>query len=362
MTETFIPEGEFWPANVVSLDTAQFQQRPWTHSAHRVTTPKRQYGGSAVKLAVIDTGVDVGWKSDLSIIGQRDYIRGNGDMGETYDDNGHGTHCASIAGACSNDIGVVGVTPGIPIISYKVLDGRGFGTANLLAKGIFAAVNDGCQIMSISIGMQQPDKEVQEAINHAHLSGCMVFCAAGNDGPRPDTMDWPARFEFSKPVGSVNQRMEPSRFSSRSSKNAYWFGGEQIVGLLPNKRIGELSGTSMACPGVAGFFAMALDFAIDLGWDSKDAIEKLQLLFLGCELNDFQSQPGTRGGAMDCERAIRKLIDAFEHKPEPDKPDPSLSDYAMIRWDKLTAEQIREIGRTHEEFLVAMPVKRDYSN
>lgn len=78
--------------------------------------------GTGVKVAIIDTGIDVEHE-DLSVIDGHRYLnQGEFDDVMYDDDNGHGTHCAGIVAALDNDIGVIGVAPEASLYAVKVLD------------------------------------------------------------------------------------------------------------------------------------------------------------------------------------------------------------------------------------------------
>lgn len=83
-----------------------------------------------IAVAVIDTGS--GPHTDLNIAGGK-----NCQTGKSYSDgNGHGTHVAGTIGAVNNGAGVVGVAPGIPIYSVRVLSNAGSGTWSSVICGI----------------------------------------------------------------------------------------------------------------------------------------------------------------------------------------------------------------------------------
>ena len=82
-------------------------------------------------VAVMDTGVDVD-HPDLNVVGGVDCGAGNG-----YDDgNGHGTHVAGIIGALDNNIGVVGVAPGVRIWSVRVFNKSAFASTSRIICGV----------------------------------------------------------------------------------------------------------------------------------------------------------------------------------------------------------------------------------
>lgn len=82
------------------------------------------YDGSGITIGIIDTGIDAS-HPDLQgkVIGWVDFVNGKT---TPYDDNGHGTHVASIAagtGAASNGK-YKGMAPGAKLVGIKVLNGQ----------------------------------------------------------------------------------------------------------------------------------------------------------------------------------------------------------------------------------------------
>ena len=79
-----------------------------------------------------------------------DFINNDGDP---MDDNSHGTHCAGIAAAeTDNELGMAGVSPGARIMGVKVLQSGGYGTASQVAQGILYAANNGATVINMSLG------------------------------------------------------------------------------------------------------------------------------------------------------------------------------------------------------------------
>jgi subtilisin family serine protease len=82
-------------------------------------------------LAILDTGIDP-THPDLNVVGGWNFITNTSSFN---DDEGHGTHCAGIAAAIDNDLGVVGVAPGARLWALKFLDSSGGGFRRLLRCG-----------------------------------------------------------------------------------------------------------------------------------------------------------------------------------------------------------------------------------
>ncbi|HZG72114.1 MAG TPA: S8 family serine peptidase, partial [Chondromyces sp.] len=112
-------------------------------------------GSKDVKIAVIDTGVDLD-HPDLSHRLTKGY-NALADNNQPDDDNGHGTHVAGIiASETNNGEGVAGITWYNPIIPVKVLDSEGAGGSFNVAKGIVWAVDHGANVINLSLGNYQP--------------------------------------------------------------------------------------------------------------------------------------------------------------------------------------------------------------
>lgn len=112
-------------------------------------------GKPTVLIAIVDTGVDYN-HPDLSSGRVRtdidkDFVNGDDDA---MDDHGHGTYCAGIAAADTNNtLGIAGVCQGCQILPVKVLDNEGSGTAESVAQGIHYAAEAGAEIISMSLGL-----------------------------------------------------------------------------------------------------------------------------------------------------------------------------------------------------------------
>lgn len=194
-----------------------------------------------IGIAILDTGVNP----------HQEFVGLEGDP----DDNGHGTHVASSA-VGSN----VGVCPGGKIISYKVLDAAGEGTADAIAGGIISATNDSdVKIISMSLSGRGDSALIADAIADAIDAGKLVIAASGNDlGEGPA---YPAAYPGVISVGAHDSNFRLTYWSARAGgkeDGAIVAPGSRIVGADYATSDGYLlmSGTSMACPHVAGAAAL----------------------------------------------------------------------------------------------------------
>lgn len=149
--------------------------------------------GAGVVVAVLDTGVDAN-HPDLrgGVLPGRDFADGDADA---RDDNGHGTLIAGIVAArARNGIGVASVAPGARILPVRVLGRRGSGSSRSVEEGIRWSVEQGADIINLSLAqeaglredaMMYPadllrDAGVDAAIREAAAVGVLVAIASGN--------------------------------------------------------------------------------------------------------------------------------------------------------------------------------------
>jgi len=211
------------------------------------------------KLYILDTGLDSGHE-DLSMTGNIQ-----------KDKQGHGTHCAGVAAAVTNNkIGVASMSPApnwIDIHGIQVIGDVGFGTQKAIIDGIIRAADEGADVISMSLGgitNQEREKAYNDAVRYANNKGAIVVVAAGNanlDGKRYS----PANAENVITVTSVNEKSEKSGFSNhvQNIKLGIAAPGERILSTTPSNTYTAYNGTSMATPQVAGLIAVMK--AIDPG-------------------------------------------------------------------------------------------------
>ena len=166
--------------------------------------------GTGIKIAIIDTGVDFnhpdlfGWGPNGKVIGGHNFIQENQ---LPMDTNGHGTKVAGIIAADGN---VSGVAPKAKILAYKVSE-DGEGVSSELIKGaIEKAIEDEADIINISLGVNRTNSKIDSAVNYALDKGIFVVTAAGNDGPKMETIGSPGRNLNSITVGATYNNMTSS--------------------------------------------------------------------------------------------------------------------------------------------------------
>ncbi|MBI2111692.1 MAG: S8 family serine peptidase [Nitrosarchaeum sp.] len=166
--------------------------------------------GDGIKIAVIDTGVDFnhpdlfGWGPDGKVIGGYNFIQ----EGESpLDTNGHGTQVAGIIAA---DGQLVGVAPKAKILAYKVSENGEEVSSDLIIKAIDRSIEDGADIINISLGVNKTNASIEHAVNRALEKEIFVVVAAGNDGPTPQTIGSPGKNYGAVTVGATYNNLTSS--------------------------------------------------------------------------------------------------------------------------------------------------------
>ncbi|HND93506.1 MAG TPA: S8 family serine peptidase, partial [Anaerolineales bacterium] len=203
----------------------------------------------AVTIAVIDSGICV-THPDLNgrIVSGWDFVEGDA---VPQDDFGHGCAVSGVIAANMNDgIGIAGVAPNANIMPLRVLNSSGFGSYSDVAAAVVFAVDNGAQVINLSLGGSSPSSTLENAINYAVANGVVVVAAAGNNGTEGAL--YPAAYDSVVAVGSIDPNLAHSSFSNYGSQVDVWAPGRDIMTTKRTGDYGLVSGTSFAAPYVAG--------------------------------------------------------------------------------------------------------------
>lgn len=211
--------------------------------------------GKGIKVAILDTGIDFN-HPDI-----RDNVKGGinlttNNSNDYMDRQGHGTHCAGIVAATLNGSNVVGVAPEAELYAVKVLSDKGEGSLEWIVKGIEWCINNKIHVVSMSLGSKEGHPMMQEVIRRAHNNGIVIVAAAGNDGKGNNTVEYPASYSETIAVAAVDLSKGRGSFSSTGGEVDVASAGVDILSTYPNNKYARLSGTSMACPHIAGAVAL----------------------------------------------------------------------------------------------------------
>ncbi|MDD2283740.1 MAG: S8 family serine peptidase [Eubacteriales bacterium] len=271
------------------------------------------FKGSGIKVAVLDTGILTS-HADLQVTGGYDTTG----TGSYNDDNGHGTHVAGTIAALDNTIGVLGAAPSAQLYAVKVLNSAGSGTYSNIIAGIEWAINNDIDVINMSLGGSSGSTALEQACNSAYNAGILVVAAAGNEGTSAGTTEcigYPAKYSSVMAVGSITSSNVRSSFSSTGSTLEIMAPGSSIYSTTYNGSYGTMSGTSMACPHVAGVAALV--------WSAEPSLTNVQLRnALNLTANDMWNDSWRYGnGLVDAWAAYQYVTGGVIPDPDPD-PDP----------------------------------------
>ena len=247
------------------------------------------YTGEGVVVAVLDTGVDYNhedlqdniWTNSGEIADNGKDDDGNGYIDDVYgwnshdydndtlDIDGHGTHVAGTIASVNNDYGATGIAYDAQIMPVKVFDDSGFASDSSIIDGIYYAVDNGADVINMSLGGGGPNKDLESAIEYAHENGVTVVMAAGNNydgGITPglgEIPEYPANYadEYGIAVGAVDKNNQLADFSNRAGKDELAYvtaPGVDVYSTMPDNQYKYEDGTSMAAPHVTGAVALML--------------------------------------------------------------------------------------------------------
>lgn len=204
-------------------------------------------------VAILDTGVD----------GSHEDIKANYRSFKTSwdtDPKGHGTHCAGIAAAVSNNgKGVASFSRDnqfVQVTSVKVLGAGGMGSQKTIIDGILYASDHGADVISLSLGgpgTKASQRAYKQAVDYARRKGAVVVAAAGNSNRNARDFA-PANTPGVICVSAVDAQLQRADFSNtvQDIKMAVAAPGVEIYSTIPSGEYASYSGTSMATPYVAG--------------------------------------------------------------------------------------------------------------
>ncbi|MEF8879751.1 MAG: S8 family serine peptidase [Candidatus Thermoplasmatota archaeon] len=256
-------------------------------------------GDENVVIAVIDSGVDY-LHPDLeeNCVSGYDFVddidisyyesKGfNEDPEEDYttedsdpmDVLGHGTHCAGITSAVTdNEEGIAGVGWNCKIMPVRagfslLYNGYKVGVFELkdIIQSIEYAADQGAEVISMSFGGEGSQSE-EVACEYAWNKGCILVAASGNQYQA--SISKPAGYDKVMAIGSIDENEERSEWSNYGSGLSVVAPGENIISTIPGGGYEEYSGTSMAAPHVAGVAALAITRFPDMNnQEIRDKIE-----------------------------------------------------------------------------------------
>jgi len=232
---------------------------------YKVLKSKKIKPKKKANIFILDTGVDANHE-DLKA-----NYKSHKSVYDT-DKQGHGTHCAGIAAAVTNNkVGVASYAPNnnfVTVTSVKVLTDYGGGTQKTIIAGILEAADNGADVISMSLGgrsNKSRKRAYARAVNYCNRKGAIVLAAAGNSNM--DAADYsPANAPGIITVAAIDTNLNRAHFSNYVNNVQYGIAapGVNIYSTYPNNQYKTLNGTSMACPYVAGLVGLMKSIKPDL--------------------------------------------------------------------------------------------------
>ncbi len=208
-----------------------------------------------ITVAVIDSGICLEHE-DLQgrILGNGyDYVNDDNIPNDLF---GHGCAVSGIIAANSNNgIGITGVAPNVKILPIRVLDEKGIGNYADLASAIYYAVDNGADIINLSLGGQNYSQILEQAVNYALDRDVKIVAGTGNSGQLG--VYYPARYEGVMAVGSLDANGNQSDFTSYGPELDTLAPGENILTTSIDGQYSYFTGTSMAVPHITGLMAVS---------------------------------------------------------------------------------------------------------
>lgn len=228
------------------------------------TDAKENMGSAPVTIAVVDSGV----ANDHEYLQGRVIPTGFDSINNEscYDQRGHGTHVAGII--------VANTKSNVKIKPYKVLGADGKGSDTQLYLGIQAAIEDGVDVINLSLSRKGESEIIHEAVQNAYNAGIVVVAAAGNDNVDLDQVFYsPACYEEVICVVSIDVNKKRASTSNWRPKDTLSAPGVNILSSYLNNTYKIMSGTSMATPFISSCVAYLL--ATGNSYSPKSAYDTL---------------------------------------------------------------------------------------
>jgi thermitase len=183
---------------------------------------------TVVKVAIVDSGVDREHPDLQGVVERGANFVFNESDGDGF---GHGTHGAGLVAAVGNNgKGMAGVGGAVKIYDYKALAYNGGGTIDGVVAAITAAVDDGMQILNLSLQTSNASVALQQSLQYAEAQGVLIVAAAGNN---TGSVAYPGAFPESIGVAALTfQQVRAGYSNSGSALDIAAPGGDAAIAIF----------------------------------------------------------------------------------------------------------------------------------
>jgi hypothetical protein len=250
-----------WSGGTSTIPTLPGENRyGWNQLNLPATHTLAKNFGTGIKVAVIDTGLDLShpmFSGRLAPSSQwKDYVDGDSNPQEVSGGSAYG-HGTAVAGL------ILQVAPKATIMPIRALKADGSGDVAQVVSAIDWAIYNGAKVINLSLGTNVDVAALKAEIDYATSRGIYVVASAGNEG-NSSTLTYPAAYaktgnnaKYLLSVGSSGlDNSYLSSFSNRGPALELVAQGEQFYSAYPGNQIAQVKGTSFAAPIVAGTLAL----------------------------------------------------------------------------------------------------------
>jgi len=282
-------------------DDETLQQRWDLSQIQAVEAWRITAGKPEIRVAVLDTGID----STHPALSRKVVASVSFTESPVVDDlNGHGTHIAGIIAASPNSFsGLIGLAENSQLMNIKVANDDGFCNATTIAKGIIWAAENGANVINISLVINKPSSELEDAVNYAWDNGVVVVAAAGNCFNSAPT--YPAFYPNTIAVAATDTNDRVPSWSNRGEWVDVAAPGVAIYSAAPEEGSAWKSGTSMAAALVSAEAALLFAIATDANGNGKVNDEVRAAIE---ESSDTMDRNGIGKGRINVLKALEFLI------------------------------------------------------
>ncbi|WP_329414211.1 type VII secretion-associated serine protease mycosin [Streptomyces sp. NBC_00704] len=276
-----------------TFPNGEYPGRPWALQRVLLDQLWSRSKGEGVRVAVIDTGVDVTnpqLTAAVDVKAGRNLLPKNlkddegdpierGNENGTTDTVGHGTKVAGIIAARPLEgTGFVGLAPAATVIPVQQNDAEGHGDTESLARAIRYAVQAGAGVINISQDTSdavKPSDDLERAVDEALARKVVVVASAGNDGVGGNVKKtYPASYAGVLAVAASDRNNERASFSQSGDFVGVAAPGVDIVSTVPKGGHCSDNGTSFSAPYVAGVAALLK--ARHRDWTAQEIVARIE--------------------------------------------------------------------------------------